>query len=113
MARFTQFVAAILVNLSIAACGASVGDCPPDSMATQTQGHGVVAQRCFGCHSSPIKGSARQNAPENLNFDQLDVVREWTGEILGEAEGGSMPPDMPLPAEQVEQLRVWLACGAN
>lgn len=78
----------------------------------QSAGRLVLEQQCFRCHHSGLSGDARQRAPENLNFDDLGIVREWSGEIYGESKEGEMPPGLPMSSEDVEKLRVWLACGA-
>jgi mono/diheme cytochrome c family protein len=98
---------------AISACDpVSLGDCPADSANQVGQGRALIAQRCLGCHNSALTGDARQQAPENLNFDRLDIVREWAGEMYSEANAGVMPPGLPMADAEVETLRVYLACGA-
>jgi hypothetical protein len=78
----------------------------------QAEGRMIVSARCLTCHNSTLSGAARQDAPEELDFDDLSIVREWAGEMYGEAKEGVMPPGARLPDSDVERLRVWLACGA-
>ncbi|MCK6587562.1 MAG: c-type cytochrome [Polyangiaceae bacterium] len=117
--RFRLFLGAITLPLSIvfaAGCGeADLGDCPPNSEAQQAAGEQVMAANCMICHSSQITGANRQDAPEDLNFDDLATVRAEAAELYGETESGAMPPEpyKPVTGTDLENLRIWLACGAK
>ncbi len=107
-------VFAIAAVGSTASCGGEdLGECPPDSDAQQAEGRSVVQVQCVRCHSKALSGSQRQDAPEDLNFDDLSIVREEAETMYGEAKEGEMPPEGPLSAESIEAMRVWLACGAQ
>lgn len=104
---------------TVAGCGGDedaedLGECPPSSEAQQSAGRLVLNNNCLSCHSSQLTGVARQGAPEEYNFDKLDVVRSEVGEIYGEVEEGEMPPApaTKITGQDLENLRIWLACGA-
>ena len=81
-------------------------------------GHEVLQARCLQCHgastrmggldlstrASALAGGARGPAlsPSNPSGSLL----------LARVEAGEMPPSSPLPTEDVEALRTWIASGA-
>lgn len=96
-------------------CGESdeeaLGDCPTDSGALQAAGSEALQTNCLRCHSKTAMN--RNGAPADKNMDDLAWVREDAAEINAEVSGGYMPPGNKLPAESVEAIRVYLACGAK
>lgn len=90
----------------------SLGDCPANSMTQQVAGRTVVTQRCASCHSSQVSGAARQNAPVGLDYDTLAAIRTNANTGYAEAKEGAMPPTGALSATDLENLRIFLACGA-
>jgi mono/diheme cytochrome c family protein len=105
------FASILAGSASLVACGgADLGDCPSDSAAKQAQGLAVMEAQCNRCHSSALSGAALQDAPEEYNFDDPSVVKEEAAEMYGESEEGAMPPDATLGADDLEALRVYLAC---
>lgn len=105
--------AGLFVLLTSSGCAeADVGECPPNSAAQQELGRQAMTENCLYCHSSQLTGSLRQEAPAEYNFDDLAFVRAEAAELYGEAEEGAMPPSQPMSAEQIENFRVFLACGA-
>ena len=114
--RFAWVSCAVAIGIvaAIASCGGEdLGECPPDSDAQQAEGRSVVQVQCVRCHSSQLSGSQRQEAPEELNFDDLSIVREEAESMYGMAKEGEMPPEGSLSPESIEAMRVWLACGAQ
>lgn len=103
---------ALLASTGGGCASAELGDCPPSSEAQQALGRQAMTDNCLYCHSSQLTGSLRQDAPEDLNFDDLTFVRAEAAELYGEAESGAMPPAGPMSAEQIENFRIYLACGA-
>jgi mono/diheme cytochrome c family protein len=67
------------------------------------------------CHGSGLNGAARQDAPSDLNFDDLATVRDEAESMYGEAKDGEMPtsPYPRLSDSELESMRIWLACGAE
>ncbi len=70
---------------------------------------------CTRCHSSALVGSdARNGAPDGLNWDDPEVVRENLADIR-DAVGvrNFMPPHPPTPAcDERERLVRWIDAGA-
>jgi uncharacterized membrane protein len=77
------------------------------------------ANYCTRCHSTMPDNGNRSGAPRGLDWDQIDIVREYAMQIDRMAAAGpdatntGMPPRDPRPtaAERV-RLGEWLACGA-
>lgn len=112
--RFSFLTVVVLFSsVLLAACEEGLGDCPTDGAAAEAAGQKVVAAQCASCHSSQLTGSQRVGAPEGMNFDKLDIVRAQAEEMLGEVEEGAMPPGAKLADADIENMRVWLACGAK
>jgi uncharacterized membrane protein len=76
-------------------------------------GRDFLDARCNRCHAGDA--NPRHGAPEAYRFDSLDDVRAHADRIFvrAAATNVSMPPgpDDP-PADQREDLAIWLACGA-
>lgn len=110
------FVPALALAGFLSACGgddaASLGECPTNSMTQQVAGRTIVTQRCSSCHSSAATGAARQNAPVGVDYDTLAGIRANTAAGWEQASGGAMPPTGALNATDLENLRIFLACGA-
>lgn len=97
-------------------CGEEgLGDCPTDSAAAEAAGQKIIEAQCVYCHGSQAVGSARQGAPDDLNFDKLDTVKAEAAEMYEETESGAMPPGSAakITGTDLENVRVWLACGAK
>ncbi len=102
-----------LLALGLAACGSStLGDCPADSTATQSAGRALIQNRCANCHSSMLSGAARAGAPTTVNYDSLTAIQANVDNGWAEIEAGTMPQGGTLTAAEIENIRVYLACGA-
>jgi hypothetical protein len=104
--------------IAILVCGCTsvdLGECPPDSEEEQLAGRQVLAAVCNSCHHSAVSGADREEAPDDLNFDNLTTVRDEAESIYGETQDGSMPPEPygKVGSGDLENLRIWLACGAK
>jgi uncharacterized membrane protein len=102
----------ITIALLTGCSSADLGSCPTDSDAEQLAGRQVVEGKCNNCHSSAIQGAQRQDAPEDLNFDDLATVRDEAESMYGQTESGSMPPGGTVTGTDLENMRIWLACDA-
>lgn len=94
--------------------------CPPGSTLTyQSFGQTFMGTYCLRCHNEALSGSARKDAPADVNFNTVEQIRAEAGEI-DEQSGASanvtnqeMPPDGEKPSvEERRMLSEWLACGA-
>lgn len=112
----------VLTALALVGCGgAATGTtCPTNSTVTaENFGNDYMTRYCTRCHATSVKGSARQGAPSDANFDTLEAIRkdaqeidQWSG-AGPNAENTSMPPNAPAPTTAERQkLSEWLACGA-
>ncbi|MCY1060758.1 cytochrome c [Nannocystis sp. SCPEA4] len=94
--------------------------CPEDSTLTwDSFGKDFMANYCTRCHAVAVKGSARQGAPNDHNFESGPLVRLELDHIDKAAAAGpdaintSMPPSAPMPTEEERRkLGEWVACGA-
>jgi uncharacterized membrane protein len=101
--------------------GASGATCPQSGGPTeQTFGRAFLESYCLSCHGASVTGPARGGAPEDMNFDTLEEVREHAEHMDTHAAAGpsatntDMPPSSsPQPTqEERRKLGEWLACGA-
>lgn len=114
LTRLFCFMSTVAVTALISAgCGTGpLGECPPNSKNQQDLGSFVLYTTCTGCHSSSLTGEEREGAPAGSDYDNPELVRPQSEEIYEWVQSGTMPPDGGLNAEQMEAVRVYLACGA-
>lgn len=89
--------------------------CPDDSFLTyENFGGPFMLSNCNTCHASRLPADLRQGSPIEVNFDDIDDVREWADRIWIRAadQNFSMPPVGPPGDEERARLGEWLACGA-
>lgn len=89
--------------------------CPEDSILTyENFGGPFMLNFCTGCHQSMLPADMRQDSPIEVNFDDIDDVREWSDRIWARAadQNLTMPPVGPPSDEERMRLGEWLACGA-
>jgi uncharacterized membrane protein len=68
---------------------------------------------CISCHSSTLTGSARKNAPANINFDTYAAAQAQAARAAAEVKAGTMPErgsSQPTDDEKAA-LYAWAACG--
>lgn len=96
-----------LAGLAAACGGADLGDCPTDSTAQQLAGRTYIENSCAvaGCHGG---GSAQ----DGVSLETLESIRSHADEAYSELESGSMPPTGMAAATDIENARIFLACGA-
>jgi hypothetical protein len=123
----------LLASVLVVACSASEdppeaaepgpssgSTCPSDSMLTyENFGRQFFDDYCTRCHSTMPENGNRSGAPRGLDWDQIDIVRDYAMQIDRMAAAGpdatntGMPPRDPRPTvAQREDLGEWLACGA-
>ena len=80
----------------------------------ETFGEPFMRDYCTSCHGSDLFGGAREGAPVDANFDDLDTVREFTAGVFerSAADNTTMPPENGPSLEERALLAEWLACGA-
>jgi uncharacterized membrane protein len=115
------FAGAALLTLVGCGEGESTGAaCPTDNTLTyQNFGQAFMGTYCLRCHNEALTGSARNDAPNDVNFNTVEQVRAESTDI-DKLSGASdsvtnteMPPDGEMPSvEDRKKLSQWLACGA-
>lgn len=111
----------VITSLGLfAACGGGdevdLGECPPNSEAQQQAGADLIEFSCTNfCHSESRTGEARDGAPEGMNFDSPEETLSYAGEIYESVRRTTnpMPPGGGMRADQIEDIRVFLACGTQ
>lgn len=106
-----------MIALLLLACGAGASDgpdtadCAHDYVVTwESGGESLFRSYCVSCHASSAVD--RHGAPEYLNYDTLEGVREASHAIREAALWDQvMPPGYPLEEEQREVLASFLDCG--
>jgi hypothetical protein len=93
---------------------------PADCVANPVQ-HGltyledvlpIANERCVGCHyPSAAAGGWVLDRYGALNPEQLPPAEAWKKAVAA-VESGRMPPNSPLPAEQLAVMKNWIAAGA-
>lgn len=99
--------------------------CPPDNTLTwRSFGAGFLLTWCTGCHSSHLPATARQDAPEDVNFDTHALfkprerlvyeraVLEAHAFVQDPNTGSPMPPAGVPPEADRQRLAQWIACGS-
>jgi hypothetical protein len=141
--RSLRAALAIALIAPLSACGTDLGECYPERLggslvAPQAVhlGQDIVNMSCASskCHSETAEGETRFGAPAELNFDVVAAgatpaeaarvarggtnVVDWADQMWEQIEAGTMPPPAPggpgeLTPVQKEDVRNWLACGAE
>ncbi|WP_257448772.1 c-type cytochrome [Archangium lipolyticum] len=124
--HFRSLIAALCgaTVLVLAGCGESTGPsgatCPQGSALTyQNFGKTFMDTYCTRCHSTVLSGAARQDAPEDQNFNTPEGVRAHLKDVDAWTASGpdrtntEMPPNGTMPTDdERKKLGEWLACGA-
>lgn len=93
--------------------------CPDGNTLTyDTFAADFFADYCTRCHAASLTGDARNDAPDDANFDTLAGLRQHIDHLDIHAAAGplavneEMPPSDPRPTlEERTLLGQWLACG--
>lgn len=96
------------------ACGADTDPaCARSFLRYDNFGAPFIADWCRACHSADTPPGMRQQAPADVNFDDLSEVRRWSLQIrLTAGQGSSMPPAGGPSTDERQMLVEWLGCGA-
>ena len=129
-----RIIQAVAVAASFAACAEDSDDSDHDANSEEstpsgavcssnstldydTFGKGFMDKYCVRCHSSTLKGTARNGAPDGHDFDKLAGITPVMEHIDQKAASGpqnvntAMPPSDPKPTdEERRKLGEWLAC---
>ena len=108
-------LAVALAALTLApGCGTDTDRrCSQSFLRYDNFGSPFIVNWCRSCHSVDLPPDMRQEAPDDINFDTLDDVRNWSAEILRTtAEVDTMPPAGGPSAAERAMLVEWLRCGA-
>ncbi len=133
MPRFS--IAVLVALMGLAACGEDPpvcgaeaehehagtptgATCNGSTLTYDNFGRQFMESYCTGCHSSDKKGEeARHCAPDDHNFDTLDLVVlnrdhiDETAAVGPNATNDAMPPSGARPTdEERRNLAIWLAC---
>ena len=102
----------LVVSILLTACGSDLPDVDC-SGAIPAYADVSALQKCSGCHSSKLSGSARRDAPNDVNFDTESAARAKAEDAASEVNGGDMPPSgsgITLSAEEKTALYKWALC---
>lgn len=106
--------AALAALAALLGCGADTDPaCAQSYLRYDNFGAPFIVNWCRACHSADTPPSMRQQAPADVNFDNLSEIRHWSLQIRVTAgQGSSMPPAGGPSAEERRLLVEWLRCGA-
>jgi uncharacterized membrane protein len=68
--------------------------------------------KCTTCHSSTLTGTARQAAPEGINYDSYAAARTNSQSAMSEVFEGAMPlaGQPKLTDAEKDQIYNWASC---
>jgi hypothetical protein len=114
-------LAVCFIQLALACSGNSEEELPPDidcstvSPVPKFSEVQAFTDVCTHCHSSANSGSARNEAPADINFDQYPSASSHARQAAIEVNVGAMPPEsshLTLTEVQKTTLFNWAMCGA-
>ena len=74
----------------------------------------VVEPKCLPCHSETLRGTARNGAPDGVDFDTYAQVRPRAAAIADAITSGIEPPQnapVIVTSEDRALVRAWRSCG--
>jgi uncharacterized membrane protein len=89
--------------------------CATSTLDYQTFGAPFLSNWCTGCHGRGVPADMRQDAPSDVNLDQLTDVPALAERIQLRATGATptMPPAGGPSDEERALLAEWIRCGAR
>jgi uncharacterized membrane protein len=83
------------------------------AVTVPTYGEMTLWPLCTSCHSSTRTGSAREKAPEGINYDTYLAARGQASAAAAQVSAGLMPPrnESQMSEDQKAALYAWAACG--
>ena len=114
--RGPSLTVAVALAALVSACGSDTDPrCDQSFLRYDNFGSPFITNWCRACHSVDLPPDMRQQSPADVNFDTLDEIRTWSGQIqltAGDDQRATMPPaGGPAPSERA-MLVEWLSCGA-
>jgi uncharacterized membrane protein len=116
-----KLLTSLICVLCLAACGSDSDDpslasgaCAADAGPVPLYSQVDAFNTCTKCHSAKLTGSARREAPANVNFDTYEAAKANAEEAVSQVHGGSMPPasaKLTLTAAEKDDLYRWGLCG--
>ena len=121
MLHSMKWLTCIMLVGTLSACGSEDEeeeelpevDCTATTIPTFDQVT-AFSQVCTNCHSSTLTGDARNDAPEDINFDDYASAQAHAEKAAEEVFEGAMPPataNEMLTADQEQDLYLWALCG--
>jgi uncharacterized membrane protein len=88
-------------------------NCNEGTVPTYAEIKTAALAKCTTCHSSQLTGSARVDAPADINFDTFAAAKADAKQAGIEVNEGAMPPaGSPAPsASEKDALYKWAQCG--
>lgn len=106
-----------IVGISVlGSCGGDSGNTPaecPVELSYTATAEPFVSKYCVTCHSESVTGSARNGAPEDVNFgDEADLFAHGT-HITEYVSDKMMPPSFALQPTTAERdaFVAWTKCS--
>ena len=113
--RSRRDAVALAACVALAGCGADTNpDCVHSFLRYDNFGGPFMANWCRGCHSAGLPADMRQQAPAEINFDNVVEIRRWSLAIehSSSGPGATMPPAGGPALAERDMLVEWLRCGA-
>jgi uncharacterized membrane protein len=76
----------------------------------------IIEVKCIGCHSAALQGSARNGAPDGLDFDTYESTEPNIRAFADSISSGREPPmgltpPLATTAEERDLVIDWRTCG--
>jgi len=111
--RLTQLLPLLLAPVLLVGCEEELPEIDCNTVTVPTYSEVTIWPKCTSCHASTLTGDARNDAPEDVNFDTYEAAKEHAEKAVEEVFEGKMPePDPSIITEEEKQsLYAWGLCG--